>query len=66
MRQVYPGVKRFPRHFDVVVIYHNEASDINFIKDDIHRYQDAPIKAFFGKSAYGQAADYHAKAFTHD
>lgn len=48
------------------MIYHNDANEINFIKDEIHRYADAPIKAFFGKSLYEQAATHHAKPFTHD
>jgi len=49
VRKVFPGVKRFPRHFDAVVIYHQELKDINFMKDEIHRYQDAPIKVYLGK-----------------
>jgi transcriptional regulator of nitric oxide reductase len=24
IKQVFPGVKRFPRHFDAIVVYHNE------------------------------------------
>ena len=35
VRKVFPGVKRFPRHFDAVVIYFNEANEVNFIKDEI-------------------------------
>ncbi len=66
VRKVFPGVKNFPRHFDAVVIYHNDPNEINFIKDEIQRYNDAPIKAYFGKTAYEQAATHHAKAFTHD
>ena len=60
MRKVYPGVKRFPRHFDVVVVYHNDANEVNFVKDELERYKDAPIKAFIGKETYGQASQYHA------
>lgn len=66
VKKVYPGVKRFPRHFDAVVIYHNEVSDVNFMKDQVQRYADAPIKAFIGKVPYPQASDYKAKAFTHE
>ena len=65
VRKVFPGTKRFPRHFDAVVVYHNDANEINFIKDEIQRYTDAPIKAFFGKAVYEQAASHKAKAFTH-
>ena len=52
VRKVFPGVKRFPRHFDAVVIYFNEANEVNFIKDEIQRYTDAPIKVFFGKTHF--------------
>ena len=62
---MFPGAKRFPRHFDAVVIYHNESNEVNFIKDEIERYKDAPIKAFVGSVAYEGAGDYHAVAFTH-
>ena len=58
LRKVYPGTKRFPRHFDAVIIYHIEQNEINFIKDEISRYNDAPIKAFFGKTKYEDAAFY--------
>lgn len=66
IKKVYPGVKRVPRHFDAVVVYHNEVNEINFIKDEIQRYNDAPIKAFIGKAPYENAGTYKAKAFTHD
>ena len=59
-RKVYPGVKHFPRHFDAVVIYHNEANEVNFLKDVLQRYQDAPIKAFLGKENYHDVATYKA------
>ena len=65
IKKVYPGAKRFPRHFDAVVIYHNEANEINFIKDTIQRYSDTPIKIFLGKTPYADAASYNAKAFNH-
>ncbi|CDW81584.1 ef hand family protein [Stylonychia lemnae] len=65
VRQVYPGTKRFPRHFDAVVIYHNEPSETNLFKDEIEKYSDAPIKVFLGKTAHDQAEHYHARAFTH-
>ena len=35
VRKVFPGAKRFPRHFDCIVIYHLESNEINFIKDEI-------------------------------
>ena len=31
----YAGAKRIPRHFDAVVIYHDQLKEINFIKDEI-------------------------------
>jgi hypothetical protein len=46
---VFPGTSSFPRTFDAVVIYTQEPSEINFIKDLITRYQDAPVKVFLGK-----------------
>ena len=58
-------MKSFPSHFDAVVIYHNDASEVNFIKDEVERYKDAPIKAFIGKEAYDRAGEFHAVAFTH-
>jgi hypothetical protein len=66
VRKVFPGAKRVPRHFDAVVVYHNDANEVNFVKDELQRYHDAPIKAFIGKTAYGDAASYKAKAFTHE
>jgi hypothetical protein len=35
VRTVYLGTKRVPRHFEAVVIYHTQPSEINFIKDEI-------------------------------
>lgn len=66
VKKVYPGSKRLSRHFEAVVIYHNEVNDVNFMKDQVQRYADAPIKAFIGKVPYPQAGDYKAKAFTHE
>lgn len=65
MRLVYPGAKKIPRHFDAVAIYHNEVNEVNFIKDEIQRYHDAPLKVFIGKVAYTDAQNHKAKAFTH-
>lgn len=59
-RKVYPGAKRVPRHFDAVVIYHNDPNEVNFIKDEIQRYHDAPIKAFIGKSVFPGASGHNA------
>ena len=67
VRKVYPGCKRFPRHFQAVVIYHMEPSEVNFIKDEIQRYSDAPIKAFFGKTPCSEAqCAVKAQRFTHE
>jgi hypothetical protein len=33
VKKVYPGVKRFPRHFDAVVVFHHEQNEVNFLKD---------------------------------
>lgn len=35
VKTVYAGAKRIPRHFDAVVIYHDQLKEINFIKDEI-------------------------------
>lgn len=35
VKTVYAGAKRIPRHFDAVVIYHDQVKEINFIKDEI-------------------------------
>lgn len=35
IKKVYLGVKRVPRHFDAVVVYHTTTSEVNFIKDEI-------------------------------
>nr|AAF25622.1 unknown protein [Sterkiella nova] len=63
VRKVYPGAKRFPRHFEAVIVYYTDLKEINFIKDEIHRYQDAPIKVFFGNVHFDKAASQHAKSF---
>lgn len=63
-KAVTPGAKRYPRHFEAVVIYHQDPNDVKFMKDLIQRYAEAPIKAFLGKEAFSAAADYKAKAFT--
>jgi hypothetical protein len=63
-RKAYPGGKSFSRHFDGVVIYLTAPNEINFIKDILVKYAEAPIKAFLGKEAYADAANYKAKAFT--
>ena len=65
VKTVYAGAKRVPRHFDAVVIYHDQVKEVNFIKDEIQRYADAPIKAFLGKSVpcTEAAVSHKAKAF---
>jgi hypothetical protein len=35
VKKVYAGAKSVPRHFDAVVIYHDQAKEVNFIKDEI-------------------------------
>jgi hypothetical protein len=35
VKTVHLGVKRVPRHFEAVVIYHTQVTEINFIKDEI-------------------------------
>ena len=35
VKKVVPGGKSFPRHFDGVVVYHNEVNEVNFIKDEL-------------------------------
>ena len=35
VKTVYAGAKSIPRHFDAVVIYHDQLKEINFIKDEI-------------------------------
>ena len=66
IKKVYLGAKSVPRHFEAVVIYHTSPAEINFIKDEIQRYGEAPIKAYLAKAAapvYGDAAAHKAKAF---
>lgn len=53
-------------HFDAVVVYLHEDNELNFIKDTLTKYEGAPIKAFLGKTAFGDAAGHKAKAFTED
>ena len=48
------------------MIYYQETSEINFIKDLITRYQDAPVKVFLGKDVYADASSYHATSFKVD
>lgn len=69
IKKVYLGVKRVPRHFEAVVVYHTQTSEVNFIKDEIQRYSEAPIKIFLSKAgipAYPDVASYKAKAFSGD
>ena len=69
VKKVYLGAKRIPRHFDAVVVYHTTTSEVNFIKDEIQRYSEAPIKAFLSKSgsvAYPDAASHKARSFAGD
>lgn len=69
IKKVYLGVKRVPRHFDAVVVYHTTTNEVNFIKDEVQRYGEAPIKAFLSKigvPAYADAASHKAKAFSGD
>lgn len=66
VKKVYLGAKRVPRHFEAVVIYHTQVTEVNFIKDEIQRYSEAPIKAFLAKGAgpaYADAATHKAQAF---
>lgn len=63
-QKVFPGAKSFPRHFDAVVIYYEDPKEINFMKDIITKYQDAPIKIFLGNDKYADAKNYKAESFT--
>lgn len=63
IRKVFPGGKTLSRHFDAVVIYLAANSEINFIKDILTKYTDAPIKAFLTKEAFADAANHKAKGF---
>ena len=63
IKKVFAGAKRVPRHFDAVIIYHTLPNEINFIKDEIQRYNEAPIKSFISKAGspiYPDAASYKA------
>jgi hypothetical protein len=69
VKKVYLGAKSVPRHFEAVVIYHTSQAEINFIKDEIQRYGEAPIKAYLAKvgaPVYGEAGAHKAKAFSGD
>jgi EF-hand domain len=66
VRRVFPGAKSFSTHFDAVVVYLQSANELNFIKDILTKYQEAPVKAFLGKELFAEAANYKAKAFTED
>ena len=68
VKKVYLGTKSVPRHFEAVVIYHTSAQEINFIKDEIQRYGEAPIKAYLAQSGpvYAGAAAQKASAFVSD
>lgn len=46
IKKVYQGASKIPRHFDAVVIYHTSSEEVTFIKDEIQRYSEAPIKAY--------------------
>jgi hypothetical protein len=35
LKTVYAGAKRVPRHFDAVVIFHDQVKEVNFIKDEV-------------------------------
>jgi hypothetical protein len=63
VRKVYPGGKSLSRKFDAVVVYLAANSEINFIKDILTKYNDAPIKVFLGKETYPEAGHYKAKAY---
>jgi hypothetical protein len=66
VKTVYAGAKRVSRHFDAVVIYHDQVKEINFIKDEVQKYSEAPIKVFLGKATLANeaAAAHKTKAFT--
>jgi hypothetical protein len=52
-----------------VVVYHTSTTEVNFIKDEIQRYSEAPIKIFVSKpgvAAYADAGSHKAKAFGGD
>jgi hypothetical protein len=69
VKKVFLGAKSVPRHFEAVVIYHTSPAEINFIKDEIQRYGEAPIKVYLAKvgaPVYGDAAAHKAKAFSGD
>lgn len=66
IKKVYLQAKRVPRHFEAVVVYHTSTNEVNFIKDEIQRFGEAPIKIFLSKAgvaAYAGAGAHKAKAF---
>ena len=66
IKKVYLQAKRVPRHFEAVVVYHTSTTEVNFIKDEIQRYSEAPIRVFLSKAgvaAYADAHSHKAKAF---
>ncbi len=65
IKKVHLGVKSVPRHFEAVVVYLTTNNEANFIKDEIQRYSEAPIKAYMSKSApvYPDAASKKSQAF---
>lgn len=60
---VFPGATSFGRHFDGVVIYLQDNSEINFIKDIIAKYHEAPIKAFLTNNTF-DASEFKSQSFT--
>ena len=65
VRKVYLGAKKVPGHFEAVVIYHTTPTEVNFIKDEIQRYGEAPIRAYLSRTgvpAYSDAGK-ASKAF---
>lgn len=65
VRKVFLGAKKVPGHFEAVVIYHTTATEVNFIKDEIQRYGEAPIRAYLSRTgvpAYSDAGK-GSKAF---
>ena len=42
-----PGAKRYPRHFEAVVIYHQDPNDVKFMKDlDINKDNKISFEEF--------------------
>lgn len=61
---VYPGTKRFPSHYEAVVVFYSDESEINIISDLLTKYKDAPVKVFLGNVAHGGAKSHNAETFT--